>query len=211
MLEERQAHRDRVAELLAALGEAAEEAGDAEAAVHLARRRLDLDPASEDAARVLMRSLARAGDAAAAVAAYETFRAELRRDLGMAPSAATRALADELRSGAPGAAEADPGLPLPDALARVDGGPLVGRDEHLAALRAAFERARAGAAAVVVLAGEAGSGKTRLLAELAERSATPARPCSPGAAPTTASCRSRPSPRRCARTSRPTRERFPSG
>jgi len=75
VLEERQAHRDRVAELLAALGEAAEEAGDAEAAVHLARRRLDLDPASEDAARVLMRSLARAGDAAAAVAAYESFRA----------------------------------------------------------------------------------------------------------------------------------------
>ena len=167
VLEERQAHRDRVAGLLAALGEAAEEAGDAEAAVHLARRRLDLDPASEDAARVLMRSLARAGDAAAAVAAYETFRAELRRDLGMAPSAATRALADELRSGAPAAAATDPGLPLPDALARVDGGPLVGRDDHLAALRAAFERARAGAAAVVVLAGEAGSGKTRLLAELA--------------------------------------------
>ena len=59
VLEERQAHRDRVAGLLAALGEAAEEAGDAEAAVHLARRRLDLDPASEDAARVLMGSLAR--------------------------------------------------------------------------------------------------------------------------------------------------------
>ena len=43
----------------------------------------------------------------------------------------------------------------------------MGRDDHLAALRAACERARAGAAAVVVLAGEAGSGKTRLLAELA--------------------------------------------
>ena len=166
VLEERQAHRHRVAELLTALGEAAEDAGDAEAAVHLARRRLDLDPASEDAARVLMRRLARTGDAAAAVAAYETFRAALRRDLGMAPSAETRALADELRSDRPAAADARP-LPLPDPLSRVDGGPLVGRGEHLAALRAAWERARAGAAAVVVLAGEAGSGKTRLLAELA--------------------------------------------
>ncbi len=39
--------------------------------------------------------------------------------------------------------------------------------EQLAALRAAWARAGAGAAAVVVLAGEAGSGKTRLLAELA--------------------------------------------
>jgi DNA-binding SARP family transcriptional activator len=163
VLEERGAHRDRVAGLLAALGEAAEGAGDAEAAVALARRRLDLDPASEDAARVLMRRLAQGGDAAAAVAAYEGFRAALRRDLGMAPSAETRALADELRSDRPAAG----GLPLPDALSRAGGGPLVGRGEQLAALRAVWQRARAGAAAVVVLAGEAGSGKTRLLAELA--------------------------------------------
>ena len=167
VLVERQAHRDRVAELLGALGTAAEGAGDAETAVHLARRRLDIDPASEDAARILMRRLARAGDTAAAVAAYGTFRAVLRRDLGMAPSAETRALADELRSLPLAAAGAARTLPLPDALCRVDGGPLVGRGEHLAALRAAWERAQAGAAVVVVLAGEAGSGKTRLLAELA--------------------------------------------
>jgi len=167
VLEERQAHRDRVAQLLATLGQAAEEAGDAEAAVQLARRRLDVDPASEDAARVLMRRLARAGDAAAAVAVYEAFRTELRRELGMAPSAETRALAAELRSDGATAAVAARGLPLPDALSRVDGGPFVGRAEQLAAVRAAWRRSRAGAAGVVVVAGEAGSGKTRLLSELA--------------------------------------------
>ena len=167
VLEERQAHRDRVGELLAALGDAAEEAGDTEAALQHARRRLDLDPVSEDAARALMRRLARAGDAAAAVAAYETFRAALRRELGMAPSAETRALADELRSDRRAAGEEDRRLPLPDALSRGEGGPLVGRGEQLAALRAAWARASAGAATVVVLAGEAGSGKTRLLVELA--------------------------------------------
>ena len=37
VLEERQAHRDRVGELLAALGDAAEEAGDTEAALQHAR------------------------------------------------------------------------------------------------------------------------------------------------------------------------------
>ncbi len=45
--------------------------------------------------------------------------------------------------------------------------PLVGRGEPLAALRAAWRRASAGAAAVVMVHGEAGSGKTRLLIELA--------------------------------------------
>jgi adenylate cyclase len=43
--------------------------------------------------------------------------------------------------------------------------PLVGRGAELARLHAAFERMRAGHAQLVVVAGEAGSGKSRLLAE----------------------------------------------
>ena len=196
----RQAQRDRAVALHAAVGERAAAAGDAEAALRHARRRLELDPVSEDAARVLMRRLAAAGDAAAAVGVYETFRTVLRRELGMVPSAATRALADVLRGAEPdaaGATRADaaaggvagvaaahgvaspspgaaPGvaspprtpLALPDALARPEHAPLVGRDEQLRALRAAWARAGAGAAAVVTLEGAAGSGKTRLLSEL---------------------------------------------
>ena len=98
VLEERQAHRDRTVELLVVLGEAAEAAGDLDAAVRVRAPPAELDPVSEDAARVLMRRLARTGDSAAAVASYEAFRAALRRELGMAPSAETRALVDELRS-----------------------------------------------------------------------------------------------------------------
>ena len=85
VVEARQAHRERVGELLVALGDTAEAAGDLEAAVTHARRRLELDPVSEDAARVLMRRLAQSGDRAAAVAAYEAFRGVLQRELGMAP------------------------------------------------------------------------------------------------------------------------------
>ena len=51
VLEERRAHRERVGELLVVVGEAAEQAGDLGAAVRHARRRLELDPVSEDAAR----------------------------------------------------------------------------------------------------------------------------------------------------------------
>jgi DNA-binding SARP family transcriptional activator len=98
VLEERRAHRERVGELLAVVGEAAEHAGDLGAAVRHARRRLELDPVSEDAARTLMRRLARTGDRAAAVAAYEAFRSALRRDLGMAPSVASIGPARRRRS-----------------------------------------------------------------------------------------------------------------
>ena len=127
------------------LGDAAEEAGDLEAAVQHARRRLELDPVSEDAARVLMRRLARAGDGAAAVAAYEAFRAALRRELGMAPSAETRALAERAalraRSAASAAARRCRCRPRsPAASTR----PLVGRDEQLAALRAAWRAGERG-------------------------------------------------------------------
>jgi DNA-binding SARP family transcriptional activator len=167
VLEERRVHRGRVEELLVALGDAAEEGGDADAAVGYARRRLELDPVSEEAARVLMRRLARSGERAAAVAAYDAFRVALREGLGMAPSAETRALVEELRTDAGAGGLETRALPLPGALIRAEQAPLVGRRESLAVLRAAWRRASAGAAAAVMLAGEAGSGKTRLLIELA--------------------------------------------
>jgi DNA-binding SARP family transcriptional activator len=167
VLDERRVHRGRVEELLVALGDAAEEGGDADAAVGYARRRLELDPVSEEAARVLMRRLARSGERAAAVAAYDAFRVALREGLGMAPSAETRALVEELRTDAGAGGLETRALPLPGALIRAEQAPLVGRRESLAVLRAAWRRASAGAAAAVMLTGEAGSGKTRLLIELA--------------------------------------------
>ena len=162
VLAARQAHRERVGELLAALGSRAEAVGDRDAAVRHARRRLELDPLSEDAARALMQRLGEAGDGAAAIAVFETFRGALRRDLGMAPSAETRALAEALR--APARA---PEATLPDALARPDHAPLVGRGDQLAALRRAWRRASAGSAGVVLVEAAAGGGKTRLLSEFA--------------------------------------------
>ena len=47
-------------------------------------------------------------------------------------------------------------------------GRLVSREPELAALGSALERARAGRASVVLIAGDAGVGKSRLVAEAAE-------------------------------------------
>ena len=167
VLDARAAYRDRVVEWLGIAGDAAEAAGDLETAVRYSRRRLELDPLSEEAARGLMRRLGRSGDSAAAVTTYEEFRSALRRELGMTPSPETRALAADLRS-EPAAAAAPAAPPLPSALRRSDEAPLAGRGEQLATLRAAWRRASAGAATIVMVAGPAGAGKTRLLIELAD-------------------------------------------
>jgi DNA-binding winged helix-turn-helix (wHTH) protein/tetratricopeptide (TPR) repeat protein len=58
-------------------------------------------------------------------------------------------------------------LPLPPALARARAAPFVGRAAALDALRAGLARAARGQGGVVLLGGEAGIGKTRLVAELA--------------------------------------------
>jgi hypothetical protein len=145
VLEERESHRRRVGEVLAALGAAAEEAGDLRAAVRYSREQLALDPLSQDAARALIGRLGRAGDRAGAVAAYRTLREALRRDLDIEPSPQTRALVEELRTEAPSPADARPGPALPTALTRADSGPLVGRRDPLERLRetlAAGQRGR---------------------------------------------------------------------
>ena len=156
VLEERQAHRERVATLLGALGAAAEQAGDLDRAVGYARERLALDPLSEDAARVLIGRLARAGDRASAVAVYRGVRESLRRELRLAPSPETRALVEEILDEPESpAVRSPPGLPA--ALTRLAQEPLVGRRQALAGLRALWRRVQEGEPAMATIAGEAGA------------------------------------------------------
>jgi DNA-binding SARP family transcriptional activator len=95
----RDAHRDEIGELLARRADEAAAAGDLEAAIAAARRALEHDPRSERAARTLMTRLAEAGDRPAALAAYTALADRLRRELGVAPSPASRELAERIRAG----------------------------------------------------------------------------------------------------------------
>src|SRR3954452_11393986 len=160
----RDEHRDRVAELLTALAEGAPDSG---SALRWARELARLDPLSEDAARRLMSLHAAAGDRAAAIAAYSRVADRLRRDLGIPPSRRTRELLAEIRAGKAGegrdrdAAAAPARPPFPAALA-ARGAPLAGRAGALAAVVAALAP---GGRGILLVAGEPGIGKTRLLAE----------------------------------------------
>src|SRR5262249_32934072 len=71
--------------------------GRLEGAVEYARRAVRAEPFSEEARRLLMRLLARAGQASAGLRQYHEFSRLLRKELNSAPSEATRALAQDLQ------------------------------------------------------------------------------------------------------------------
>ena len=167
----REEHRAEVVVLLGELAARAEAAGDDAGAIEWSRRRVAADPLGERGARDLIGRLARAGDRAGAIGAFEALRDRLRRELGIVPSAETRELVEQVRRGrpaadrAPDAPSTQPPLPAP----LTGAGRFVGRDDALARLSAAWDDARGGALRIACLAGEPGIGKTRLAAELAGR------------------------------------------
>jgi len=128
-----------------------------------ALRALELEPTAEAAARAAIRALALDGDRAGALELANRLAAGLRERLGTEPAPETRRLVDRVREARVGrrvAATPEGARPRP---------PLVGRSAELAALTGAWDRARAGTTVVVLIEGEPGEGKTRLLEELVDR------------------------------------------
>jgi DNA-binding SARP family transcriptional activator len=156
-------------------------AGSTEDAVQVALRLLALDPLQEPVHRALMRLYVQAGRRGAALRQYQQWVATLQRELRTEPDAETKALYQEiLRRRAPAMVEVE-SRTVPDRAESVPGRtevteppaagepPLVGRQQDLERLEEALERTVAGQGHLVVLIGEAGSGKSRLVAELAAR------------------------------------------
>ena len=82
------------------LADVYERRGDDQRAHLHASRKLALDPSREEAHRQLMRILARRGQFGEAIAQYHTCRRLLREGLDVEPDGETRALYDQIRSGA---------------------------------------------------------------------------------------------------------------
>jgi DNA-binding SARP family transcriptional activator len=146
-----------VASVLDHLSVASEAAGDLVAAGEAAARRVDLDPLDESAHVRLMEVLAANGDRAAALRQYRACVATLDRELGVAPLPETTARYEAIRDAAPSPPRRA-SAPVAKGGARL---PMVARDAEMDVI------AGVGAAAtrdgsVIVLAGEAGIGKTRL-------------------------------------------------
>ncbi|GII59851.1 ATPase AAA [Planotetraspora thailandica] len=127
-------------------------------------------PLHEPVQAGLIATLGAAGQQAQALSVFRTVRTRLADELGIDPGPALRAahqrvLSESLtpapaeRPSAPRQATPAPGMQTP--------GGLVGRAEELAMLRQSAESALAGGKGLVIVDGEPGVGKTRLLEEIA--------------------------------------------
>jgi len=126
----------------------------------LARRALTLDPFSEPALALGMRSAALEGDSTGALALYHEVAERVSREIGETPSAALTALAGRIRAGTwrrPGPRHSDFEPPL------------IGRREAHAQLFARLDRYPREGPACLVIVGDPGSGRTRLLDACTER------------------------------------------
>jgi DNA-binding SARP family transcriptional activator len=135
-------------------------------AVALARACVALDPLSEQLHRQLMDVLVRGGDRAAALAAYEACKEVLKQHLGVLPCLQTRTVQLRiLQEQALGPLQGEHRPPEADGLTILGGAaryPLVEREQVLGQARAALEQGLH-----VVVQGEPGVGKTRLMRHLA--------------------------------------------
>jgi DNA-binding SARP family transcriptional activator len=140
-------------------------------AIRCVERLVAHDPLREESYRLLMRLCEAAGDRARAVRAYHVCATTLERELGIEPSAETRARYESLVTAAPAGAvtrAAGEGR-APGLAARTTGSgtsPFVGRASEQARLAATWRAAASGQAQLVLVTGEAGVGKTRLVDEL---------------------------------------------
>lgn len=112
-------------------------------------RLASVEPADEQAHRELMRAALDSGAPHTAIRWYGRLRTNLERQLGLAPSAESRALYEECVASLP---------PTPE---------VVGRQQELARMAAALRSAAAEGPAALVVRGAAGIGKSRLCRELA--------------------------------------------
>lgn len=166
------------AELLDTLVELAqlqERGGKPEPAITTWRRVIAREPAHEPAHRALMRLYALVGQRHHALRQYQQLHDVLHRELDAEPEADTERLYQEILSGIMGPerrAEAFAAVPswLPSQPAeRTHEPPLIGRDDEVERLEDVIEELFSGHGRLVLLAGEAGVGKSRLQREIVDR------------------------------------------
>lgn len=179
VLEERYRLDEIYSDVLTRMMDFHESAEDYQAALKIGLRLLEFDSLREDACLVVMRSLCRLGRRSAALEQYHRCKERLKQELDVDPIPEIKALYQSVVSGSfpvgiPVALEPveQPAVPAPvgqhpfNAVGRI---PFVGRDAQLNSLHASFDKARRGEGGLVLVHGEAGVGKTRLMKEFADQ------------------------------------------
>jgi DNA-binding SARP family transcriptional activator len=164
---EREVWRRRGVDVLVRGADAFAQSGRTQDASALASRALSLDPVSERALGASLRCFSLLGDRSGALELYDRFAARLKEEVGSTPSEETLALVERIRRERSLRRETGSDWAGGDAAVRV---PFEGRAGELGRLLQAVNRSAAErAATVLILEGESGVGKTRLLEELLAR------------------------------------------
>jgi DNA-binding SARP family transcriptional activator/predicted ATPase len=138
-----------------------EEQGDYAAAIEHAQLRLRHDPLEEDGYRQLMHLHALNDDRVSALRVYHACASMLERELAVQPSPATRRVYEALMS-----LDARPAPSSTVGATFVAAMPLVGRRPEWDEMQTTWREASQGTPRLLVLAGDAGIGKSRLAEEL---------------------------------------------
>jgi DNA-binding SARP family transcriptional activator/tetratricopeptide (TPR) repeat protein len=156
------------------LAEAALATGDPGVAAPAAAAAVADDPYDERARRTLMRAHAAAGEPGRALATYAELRDLLTAELGADPAAETQQLHLAVLRERELPADREPGRGARASPGKASPGPagLPGRAGELRQLRRAWNEAAGGHPELLLVCGEAGIGKTRLVAELTELATT---------------------------------------
>ena len=163
VLEQRELLRRQCLDLLDRLVSGWHAAGELGQAVEFGRSRVRLAPLEEGGYRTLMSLQTEIGDRAGAISTYHQCAATLEQELGVDPSPETTSAFESLLGRSEGPSPAtDRGRSRPGATSV-----FVGRHGERDLLDGCWQRATDGHPMVVVVSGEAGVGKSRLLHELA--------------------------------------------
>ncbi len=162
MMQEQQTWERLYLGALATLIEARTVSGEYDAAIEYARRYLSVDDLAEDTHRRLIELYAAIGDYGSALRQFENCATILKRELGVSPLPETQAAYQAVLQGRPRPTQRATIAPTWATLPSLQA-PLIGRDEELHRLAQTYEQARSGRGGVVLIAGEAGIGKSRLM------------------------------------------------
>ncbi|MBA3319376.1 MAG: AAA family ATPase [Gemmatimonadales bacterium] len=164
---ERNLWRRQGVDVLVRGSEALAQTGRIQDASSLAARALALEPTSERAFGATLRCMSLTGDRAGALELFDRFRARLAAEAGTEPAEETRELVERVRRERGVRPEATGSWPDGEPVVRP---PLEGRAGELGRLLAAVARsAQERRPSLLVLEGESGVGKTRLLEEVLAR------------------------------------------
>jgi DNA-binding SARP family transcriptional activator len=162
--------------LLLGVAEAFERRGAYNDAADRLRDVLRQDPTREVVHQLLMRLYARMGTPDQAVRQFHRCEDVLRRELDLAPRPETVSLYNEILAGQPSQQPSSPDLARDRAGLRrsppvhaANGGPFVGRKRVIQCMCGQLARRDEAKAGMIVVSGEAGVGKTRLLEEFASQ------------------------------------------